>query len=305
MAPGVSKLAFGGGAVSGEAGGYGFGAMDEATAIALLRASNDRGIRVFDTAPIYGYGVSEERIGKAFEGRRDRVSIVSKCGVDWDADKTPKRDISPETTRRMLADSLRRVCGGYIDLYFIHAPDGTTDVRRTMEVLAEAKRAGKIRAIGLSKFYDPEEIRRAESIERVDCFQSEFNLFEPRAKDQLFPICRDRKIGFMAFGVLDKGLLSGRVTRGRVFDPADFRRNRRVPESRFAAMERLAPLLSDAGYSPLELALGYVLSHPEVTEAMIGVKSLEQLESALAALARVPPDALIQKALQAALPAPA
>ena len=98
----VSRLSFGGAAVSGEAGGYSFGGTSEQDSLRLLRAAYDKGINLFDTAPIYGFGESERRIGKAFKGMRDKVFIVSKSGVTWDEDKKPRTDNSPATTRRMI-----------------------------------------------------------------------------------------------------------------------------------------------------------------------------------------------------------
>lgn len=293
----VSEVAFGGAAVSGEGGGYGFGAIGEEEAVALLKRAFDRGITLFDTAPIYGYGLSERRIGSAFRGMREKVFLVSKCGVDWDEAGKMRLDNAPATARRMLERSLKDLRADYIDLYFIHWPDKDVDVRATMEELAKAKREGKIRAIGLSNFFDPAQIARAEEVERVDAFQTEFHLFAPKAREALFPFCREREIGFMSWGTFDKGILTGRVTRGRSFEAADFRSRFPgfVTEAKLRAMDRIRPILEEAGCDGRALALGFVLGHPEVSTAVCGVRSPEQLDTALEALERLPPPELIER----------
>lgn len=293
----VSELAFGGAAVSGEGGGYGFGAVGEKEAVALLKRAFDRGVDVFDTAPVYGYGLSERRIGLAFSGMREKVFLVSKCGVDWDDAKKMRVDNSPAVARRMLERSLRDLRTDYLDLYFIHWPDEDVDVRDTMEELARAKREGKIRAIGLSNFYDPAQIARAEEVERVDALQAEFHLFAPRAREALFPLCRERGIGFMSWGTFDKGILTGRVTRGRSFEAVDFRSRfpAFVSEAKLRAMDRIRPLLEEAGYDGRALALGFVLGHPEASTAVCGVRTIEQLDTALGALERLPPSDLVER----------
>ncbi|MFH1724947.1 MAG: aldo/keto reductase [Elusimicrobiota bacterium] len=295
---GVSEISFGAASVSGEGGGYGFGHIGEKEAIALLRAAFDRGVNLFDTAPVYGFGVSEKRIGEAFAGAREKVFLVSKCGVAWDDAGRMRLDNSPDTVRRMLEGSLRDLRTEYIDLYFIHWPDKGVDVRGTMEVLAEAKRAGKIRAIGLSNFYDEGEIRRAMEVERIDALQTEFNLFNTRAAAELFPFVREEGLGHMSYGPFDKGILSGTVGRARKFDEVDFRSTLEgwASEGKMRAMDRINELLKARGFAARELALGFVLGHPEASTAICGVKSEAQLESAVKALEHLPPPDLIAEA---------
>jgi len=147
----ISKipLAFGGAAISGEGGGYGFGDINENDSIELLNSAYDKGIRIFDTAPIYGFGLSEVRMGKAFKQTRDKVFIVSKSGVTWGENKRVDMTNDPVVTTKMLEQSLRDLQSDYIDLYMIHWPDTRVDIRRPLEVLAKAKHQGKIKHIGL------------------------------------------------------------------------------------------------------------------------------------------------------------
>lgn len=289
----VSAIGFGGAAVSGEGGGYGFGLLDEDDAIGLLHRALDVGIDLFDTAPIYGFGLSEKRIGKAFRGRREDVFLVTKGGVDWDRDKRVRVDNRPETIERMLHQSLRDLETEMVDLYFLHWPDPEVDIRRPMEILARAKEVGKIRAIGLSNTY-LEDIQKAREIERVDVLQGEFNLFQVYARESLFETIHAEEMGWMGWGSLDRGILTGRVDRDRVFeDPTDVRTHAswwvdvdRTPK--FDAMEMMLPFLRDCGYTGLQAALGFVLQYEEVSTALCGIKGPQQLETALEALEHLP-----------------
>lgn len=289
----VSVLGFGSASISGEGGGYGFGDITTQDAIRLLHRALEAGITLFDTAPIYGFGLAEQRLGKAFAERRDEVFYVSKSGVAWDNSKRVGVDNSPETTQRMLEQSLRDLKTECIDLYLIHWPDSNVDIRRPVEVLARAKEEGKIGAWGLSNTY-PEDIAKAQEIDRVDVIQGQFNLFERYPKEAYFSMIREHEMGFMSWGTLDKGILTGRVHRERQeFDASDVRSHaawwkEANREPKYEAMEAIMPLLKDTGHSGLEMALAFVLGHEEVSTALCGVRNDRQLDSALAALENLP-----------------
>lgn len=296
----VTEIAFGGGAISGEGGGYGFGHVTDEDAISLLQEALDRGINLFDTAPVYGFGLSEKRMGKAFLGKRDRVFIVSKGGIPWDDNKRLKLDNSPKVIQKMLEQSLKDLRTDYIDLYMIHWPDNNVDIRKPMEYLSKVKEEGKIRVIGLCNSF-VEDINRACEIERVDVLQSEFNLFNSSAKDTLFDIIREKKMGFMSWGTLDKGILTGRVTPERKFDEVDARSwapwwKNDDKTSKYKAMERINELLKETEHSGLELALGFVLQFQEISTALCGVRNTEQLETAVKALKNLPDEDVLNEA---------
>ena len=297
----VSAVGFGGAAVSGEGGGYGFGHISEADAIELIRAALGAGINLFDTAPIYGFGTSEIRMGKALEGeRRQRAIIVSKCGITWDENKRVQIDNSAATTTKMLHQSLRDLQTDYIDLYLVHWPDRDTDIRETMEVLARAREAGKIRARGLSNT-TLEEIALAREIAEPEGFQAQYNLFERGIEEALLPHARDTETGFMCWGPLHKGILTGRVVAGRTFDEVDARRRapwwKKVDHTpHIEAVAALAPDVADAGHTLLELAIGHVLADPAMTTALCGVRGRHQLETAVAAVENLPPADLLAHA---------
>jgi aryl-alcohol dehydrogenase-like predicted oxidoreductase len=296
----VTEIAFGGGSISGEGGGYGFGYIGEDDAISLLHKAFETGINLFDTAPAYGFGLSEKRIGKAFVNKRDDVFIVSKGGITWDDNKRIRIDNSPNVIQKMLEQSLKDLRTDYIDLYMIHWPDKNVDIRKPMEYLSRAYDVGKIRSIGLCNSF-AEDIIKAFEVDRVCALQNEFNLFNSTAKDELFAIIKDKNLGFMSWGTLDKGILTGRVTPERKFDDVDARSsapwwkndNKTI---KYKAMEKVHDLLKENNHSGLELALGYVLQFEELSTALCGVRNDEQLKSAVHSLHNLPDKTILEEA---------
>lgn len=287
-------IAFGGAAISGEGGGYGFGEISEADSIELLQEAYEGGIRIFDTAPIYGFGLSEIRMGKAFKNMREKVFIVSKSGVTWHENKRVDMTNDPKVAEKMLIQSLRDLNTDYIDLYMVHWPDAKVDIRKTMEVLSRAKHQGKIKHIGLCNT-NVDELNKAFEIDRVEVVQSEFNLFTNQfIRTELFPYLKEKNISFMSWGTLDKGIITGRVDESRkTFDKSDCRSwapwwKSADNSAKFEAMKKLWPLLDQKHHNGLELALGFNLSFPELSVAICGAKSHNQLEGLLKAVKNLP-----------------
>ena len=279
----VSMIGMGCASISGEGGGYGFGDITEQESIDLVHAAQDRGINLFDTAPIYGFGMSEVRLGKALAGeRRERAFVVSKSGITWDDEKNVRLDNSPTTTRAMLEQSLRDLQTDSIDLYLVHWPDQNCDIRATMEVLVDAKQEGKIKAFGLSNS-NPDELAKASEVAVPEVLQAQMNLFENSPRESLFDFVNRQGAGMMTWGSLDKGILTGRVHKERTFDASDVRSH--APwwvnddhTPRYNAMAELMPRLEEKGHTGLELALSHLFSHPEVSTALCGFRSTAQLE---------------------------
>jgi aryl-alcohol dehydrogenase-like predicted oxidoreductase len=292
----VSAIGFGGGAISGAAGGYSFGDISEDDAIALLRHALDLGINLFDTAPIYGFGESERRIGKAFRQDRDRVFIVSKSGVTWHENQRVNMTNDPKVAQKMLEQSLRDLGTDYIDLYMIHWPDKNVDIRRPMEILAKAQHEQKIRFIGLSNTY-PDDYERAKEIAPVDALQSEYNVFVSYPETDLWPIIQRDQCAFMSWGTLDKGILTGRVSEDRKYDASDARSRAPWWKSadrswKYRALEEINPLLKSSGFSPLELCLGWVLRQPKAI-ALCGARNQSQLQGLVDASHHLPEEGLL------------
>lgn len=293
-------IAFGGASISGEGGGYGFGDIAEGAAIDLLREAYDLGLRIFDTAPIYGFGLSEKRIGKAFKQNRENVFIVSKSGVTWHENKRVDMTNRPEVTQKMLEQSLRDLETDYVDLYMIHWPDVNVDIRKPLEVLAKAKSQGKIKHIGLCNT-TIEDLEKSKDVDRVEVVQSEFNFFQNGLAENLFPYLKEHNISFMSWGTLDKGILTGRVDETRKFDASDCRSwapwwKNADNKSKFEAMKKIWPLLDKHGHNGLELALAHNLSFPEMTTALCGARNSEQLCSLMKALQHLPSKNLLEEA---------
>ncbi len=283
----TSVIGFGAGSISGSSGGYGYGDVSEKDAIATLEHAYKRGITLFDTAPIYGFGESERRIGKALaqhKSIRPNIVLVSKIGVTWDADRKVTTNNSPDTIHRMLEQSLKDLQTSYLDLCIIHWPDANTPIEATMETLRKYKEEGVIRSIGASNF-GTDLVERASQIAPIETLQSEFNALNNTNAEQLLPLCKNREIGFMAYGTFAKGILTGRVTPNRKYDASDFRSKVKFVEVQAAAMEneaqRFGAIAKELNVSSAALAIAYVLSFSEVSTALCGAKSIEQIDSLL------------------------
>jgi aryl-alcohol dehydrogenase-like predicted oxidoreductase len=303
----VSKfpLAFGGAAISGEGAGYGFGNISDRDSFRLLELAFERGFRVFDTAPIYGFGLSEKRMGQVFKQTRENVFLVSKSGVTWHENKRVNMSNDPKITLKMLEESLRNLQTEYIDLYMIHWPDVNVDIRIPLEVLAKAKRQGKIKHIGLCNT-NLIDLEKSQEIDHIEVVQSEFNFFENTSiKNDLFPYLNKHKIDFMSWGTLDKGILSGRVDASRKFEKEDCRSWAPWWKSadrslKYRAISKITPILKERGYDLMSLALAHNLSFPELSLALCGARNIEQLESLVLTLQNLPPKELILELLEVA-----
>ena len=293
-------LVFGGAAISGADGGYGFGDVSHEDSLDLLRASYERGVRLFDSAPIYGFGESERRIGKAF-GKGEDVFVISKSGVTWDESRRIDMTNQPEVAGRMLEQSLRNFGRDVIDLYMVHWPDERVDIRRTLEVYVRAQEQGKIKHIGLCNTF-PQELRKAREVARIEYVQSEYHLL-CRDVPAVFPHLQEAV--FMSWGTLDKGILTGSVDRKRElsknYHSSDCRRKapwwkQSEVLKKIERLESLWPFLKERGYSPLEMALGHNLCRTECSHVLVGFKSRRQLEEVLAGLEHLPDSKTVEEA---------
>ena len=299
----VSVIGFGGASVSGEGGGYGFGSISEDASIELLREAKDAGINLFDTAPIYGFGTSEVRMGKAFKDCREDVFLVTKSGVYFDpeaAKPAVRIDNSPEITRSMLEASLKRLQTDYVDLFLVHWPDPKVDIRKTMEVLAAAKAEGKIKAVGLCNT-NQEDFAAASEVMNIDVAQSPFNLWDRKIENDLFATLLEQGAGFMAYGTFDQGMLTGKIKPDHKFDEHDLRAGKRcqkkAKDKKFAAIKVLKEMVGDDVQPMVSLALAAVLDSAVASTALCGVRNSKQLHSTIAALAARPDSELVATAV--------
>lgn len=274
----ASRIALGTWAI----GGWMWGGSDETDAIATIHRALDLGINLVDTAPVYGFGRSEEIVGRALEGRRDNVLIATKAGLDWSAGR-PRRNSAPDRLRQELDDSLRRLRTDVIDIYQVHWPDEATAFEVTAEVLDGFRREGKIRAIGASNF-DVAQMDRFRKIAPVATIQPPYNLFERGAEDDVLPYARSHGIVALTYGALCRGLLSGKVTAGTSFAGDDLRKvdPKFQPDRRAQYLQAVAKLDALArekfGKSVLALAVRWVLDQGG-TIALWGARLPSQLDA--------------------------
>lgn len=287
----LSEISFGGAAISGEAGGYGFGAISENESVDLVLEAVDQGINHFDTAPIYGFGESEKRLGKALKNIREKVYITSKSGITWHDNKRVDLDNSTKTTQKMLEQSLRDLQSDYIDFYFIHWPDPRTDIRYPMEVLAKAKDEGKIRYIGLSNT-NIEDYTAASEIEKVDIIQGQYNFLCPDLTE-LKDLITQENLGVMSWGSFHKGILTGTIDKKREYSDSDCRKKspwwkRSQVNKEIDQFEPVKNYLEQNEIPLDSFALGFILKEDWITTAMVGMRKQDYITKTLNAYQHMP-----------------
>lgn len=271
-------------------GGWMWGGTDEAESIAAIQASIDAGISLIDTAPAYGLGRSEEIVGKAIKGRRDRVVIASKCGLNWhskkgnhffDQDGTPvNRYLGADGIAYEVEQSLRRLGTDYIDLYITHWQDPTTPIAETMEALERLKSAGKIRAIGASNL-DAAELQQYVAAGQLDAIQERYSMLDREIEQTLLPIARQHQVAALSYSSLALGLLSGAIDPAREFGGDDQRKdNPRFSQAnrrKVAALKHaLAPVAEVHQASMAQIVIAWTLAQPGITFALCGARNATQ-----------------------------
>ncbi len=266
-------------------GGWMWGGTDEALSIDTIQAAVDRGIGLVDTAPVYGFGRSEEIVGKALAGgRRDKVALATKVALNWDSDQNKVwRDARAPRIKQEVEDSLRRLQTDHIDIYQVHWPDPLTPVEETARAMEELYREGKIRAIGVSNF-SVEQMRAFSEAAPLHSLQPPYNLFERGIEEDVLPWCGQHDIATITYGALCRGMLSGRMHAERSFPGDDLRNNDpKFQGGRFRqylnavqALDRFAREAKDSHV--LALALRWLIDQPGVTTALWGARRPEQLE---------------------------
>jgi aryl-alcohol dehydrogenase-like predicted oxidoreductase len=273
-----------------------WGTADHDECIRIIHRALDAGINFVDTADVYAGGESEQIVGKALAGpRRDRVVLATKVGFPM-GDDPARRGASRRRIIAGVEDSLRRLQTDWIDLYQIHRPDPDTDIDETLGALTELVHQGKIRYLGHSTF-PASEIVEAQWVadhrgrERFRCEQPPYSILTRAIEHDVLPTCQRYGMGVISYSPLAGGWLSGRYRRDRAvlgpastvrpadqFDMADAANQRKLD-----AADELAQLAGEAGVTLVELALAFVLRHPAVTAAIIGPRTMSQLESQLTA----------------------
>src|SRR4051795_5746014 len=269
-----------------------WGNPDHDESIAIIHRALDAGINFIDTADVYARGESEEIVGKALAGgRRDNVFLATKVhgtmGDDPNQFGNSRRWIIAE-----VENSLRRLGTDWIDLYQIHRPETDTDIDDTLGALSDLVRAGKVRYIGSSTFpasaiVEAQWVAERRGRERFVCEQPPYSILVRGIENDVLPTCRRHGMGVIPWSPLAGGWLTGRE------DPSQSRRAQRIPsrydmslpgnQRKLEAVQELAKVADEAGISMIDLALAFVIRHPAVTAAIIGPRTMDQLESQLGA----------------------
>jgi aryl-alcohol dehydrogenase-like predicted oxidoreductase len=276
----VSRVALGTWAM----GGWMWGGSDQREAIATIHAALNQGINLIDTAPVYGFGASEEIVGAALDGVRAQTVIATKTGLEW-RDGKIYRNATGERILREVDESLRRLRTDYIDIYQVHWPDPLVPVEETAEAMRSLYEQGKIRAIGVSNF-SVAQIQRFRKVAPLHVLQPPYNLFERGIEAEILPYCRANGIATLGYGALCRGLLSGRMRPDTLFQGDDLRRvDPKFQAPRFAryldAVKQLDELAQRRFHRRvIQLAVRWMLDKG-ISVALWGGRHPNQLEAAL------------------------
>ena len=287
-------------------GGWMWGGTDEADSIRTIQASLDHGINLIDTAPMYGYGLAEEIVGKAIQGRRDQAIIATKCGIVWDtadwpsgqgelhfyadekgltAEKTKYsfyRYLKPESIIREVETSLKRLGTDYIDLLQTHAQENTTPIEETMAALEKLREQGKIRAIGSSNITSDQLTRYCQA-GQLDSTQERFSYIDWLSEENgVLGTCRTNRVSFIAYSPLEHGLLTGTLDPKFDYPDGDFRKT----DARFSSnnvakintmLAKLQPLADRHGFSISQLMLAWTVSGYEQMHIISGMRNIREV----------------------------
>ena len=289
----VTPIAFGAWAI----GGAMWGGAEKKDAVQAIRRSIDHGITTIDTAPVYGYGQSEELVGEAIKGMRNKVQILTKYGLRWDAKKGQyyfslkdeegtKIDIyryaGKESVIKECENSLRRLGTDHIDLYQIHWADPTTPVDETMEAINILLEQGKIRAAGVCNF-EAGLLKKAMKTAPICSDQVPYSMLRRNIEDELVPFCLANEKAILAYSPLQRGLLTGKFSPEHNFkegdtraDASHFTKENIIKTNRF--LDEIRPVADAKGATLAQLVIRWTLEQPGITVALVGARNSHQVD---------------------------
>lgn len=258
-------------------GGDCWGPVEEAECVQAIQTAVDQGINCIDTAPIYGNGQSERMVGKAVKSSREKLLIATKCGLRVEGRKVVN-DLSPTSIRREIEQSLDRLQTDYIDIYQCHWPDHKTRLEETMVELEKLKSEGKIRFIGVSNF-DLELLTEATALVSIATMQGQYSLLDRKVEENVLPFCRKEPLGFLAYGPLAGGILSGKYAQQPKFPGPDARKffYKYYEGERFRMVGELLEKLASIGKPLNQIALNWVRQQAGVTSVIVGCRRHQQV----------------------------
>lgn len=296
----VTPLAFGAWAI----GGWLWGGAEEKDAVRAIRASYDLGITSIDTAPVYGFGKSEELVGQAMAGiPRDRYQILTKYGMNWQTHEgeyffdTFDRNDKPvkmhkfagkKKVKQECEESLKRLKTDYIDLYQIHWPDATTPIAETMEAVADLIREGKVRAAGVCN-YSAQQVEEALKTLNIVSNQVPYSMVNRKIEQEEIPQALKRSLGILPYSPLQRGILTGKIKPGHQFNHGDSR-----PSSKFYSpenitrinvmLDKLKPIADGYSASLSQLVINWTVYRPAMACVLVGARDEKQVKDNAKAL---------------------
>jgi len=279
----ISRIGFGAEPLGGTDWGY----LDEGQAILAVSRACDLGINLFDTADVYGLGHSETLLSKGLGSHRHEAIIITKFGVGWRQPEVGRAetylDSSPTRVVEALEASLYRLRIDCVPIYLVHWPDPHTPIDATLQALLECQKAGKVRYFGVSNF-SLDQVSIALKTSALAVLQTEYSLVNRTAEKDLLPFCQRQSIGVLVYGSLAQGLLTGKYGTESKFSTDD--RRHRLPSFQgenlrrnLEIAERVKVVSSKVNKSSAQVALRWVLDQPSVSGAIVGIKTVEQVEN--------------------------
>jgi len=285
----ISRLGIGAWAIGGGGWNGSMGPQNDSDSVPAIHAALDYGLNWIDTAALYGFGHSEEIVGRALKGRTPRPYLFTKCERVWDKNGNIGASLKADSIRRECEDSLRRLKTDVIDLYQIHWPEPDEDIEEGWAELASLQKEGKARYIGVSNF-SVAQMKRAQAIAPVSSLQPPYSIVTREIEKEILPFTERNNIGVIVYSPMSAGLLTGAMTRERVanFTPEDWRRNlpnfqEPLLSRNLRLVEHLRTIAKEHGRTPGEVAIAWTLNHPAVTGAIVGFRSVQQVNGIIGA----------------------
>ncbi|MFO0011949.1 MAG: aldo/keto reductase [Planctomycetota bacterium] len=287
----ITRLGIGAWAMGGGGWAFSWSHQEDAASIRAIHAALDAGMNWIDTAAVYGLGHSEEVVAQALKSYSGpRPYIFTKCARNWDANRQIVKLLKKDAIREECENSLRRLQVDTIDLYQIHWPEPDEDIEEGWSALAELQKAGKVRWIGVSNF-NVAQMQRIAPIAQITSLQPPYSLMRREIEAEILPYTLQQGIGVLAYSPMGSGMLTGAMTRERIANlPSDDWRTRSVHfqepllSRNLGIAAKVVEIAHRTGRSPSEIALAWVLSHPGITAAIVGVRSAEQVAGVAGAL---------------------
>jgi aryl-alcohol dehydrogenase-like predicted oxidoreductase len=288
----ITRVGYGAWAIGGSGWQFAWGSQNDNESIAAIHRALELGVNWIDTAAVYGLGHSEEVVGRALKSwRGSRPYVFTKCGLRGDAKGEVQKVLTADSIRGEVEDSLRLLSVDVIDLYQIHWPPDpdSPELEEGWSTLADLKREGKVRWIGVSNF-DVQQLRRAQNVAPVTSLQPRYSLVHREIEDEILPYCLREGIGVIVYSPMASGLLTGAMTRERAarLPGDDWRKGH--PDftepnltHNLALVERTRAIANRDNRSVGEVAIAWTLGHPAVTGAIVGARNARQAEGVMRA----------------------